>query len=274
MPDVDRKEVIEFLKQFPRSPQKGGKLYLEIKYRLAALHQFYPNAKIESGSQIIPAGALGPNSAAQAVATATVTPDAVNAPNVSYQAQAMHAATVVAADFVANANTSAIGRAIALAGIGTELVADFDEEKDGQGHVRQMAEAPFPQPQVARQAQAQGQITPIRPGVQAVQQQQFEQPAGDVLTERQGKAIYAMTMAETGDTGITRNWLGDTRNLTRQQASNLIDYLNARKQAGLVGTGDLPEVTTIFNRTAPAPVAKPVEQPAYGQPDDDDALPF
>jgi hypothetical protein len=112
----------EHLVNLETNPRKPARLYLETKWRLVWLRQEHPDAQIVTEI-------LAHNPAEQwAIVKATVTvPGRGSATGMVIQSP-----TAIAKDYVANGETSAIGRALAALGYGTQFCRDFE---DGQGVV-------------------------------------------------------------------------------------------------------------------------------------------
>jgi hypothetical protein len=247
-------QIKEALAKYPRVPQKGGKEYLEVKYRLLAFKEHYPDSTFECSLSKFENG--------HAIVHATVYPNAEEWPQWYASGLAMHVITPIIADAVANAETSALGRALDKLGYGTG--ASFEEPKDAEGNVVQLAEAPFPVKQP----------TPISAGRAVVMgvdgntgsQGQAGAPAQALAaTDKQIGAIRALLVGEFEAVDGKPDWpaigryTGNIKDrdgrifISTKQASNVIEYLKERQAMGLAGTGDLTDFQSIANDTMEVP---------------------
>lgn len=228
-------EIQQELAKYPTIDMGKKGEYLEVKYRVKVFRQHYPDASYHTY--------LAKLDGDRAVVGCSIYPNQAEWPEWHADGLAMHSATDRIADAVANAETSAIGRALEKLGYGTG--SSFEEPKGDDGKVLQMADAPFPKPTAAKP-------TPIRPPAQQPQRQpEKTTPAGNPATTKQIGTIKAILCNEfPGDDGrpdwrSISKWTGriDDREgnvyLTVRQASYVIDYLKRREADGLVGTGEL-----------------------------------
>lgn len=208
----------------------GGKKYLEAKWRIHALARQFPSAQVYTDFVTFTPDGNG------AVVKARIVVNDERAPNGVRVVEdiAMHQATGLVKDYVANAATSAISRACAKLGIGTQFaLQDFEEPED-----QPVSDAPVAATPNVRQF----------PQRQQQPQQAAPQRQGGGLSERQGKMIYAIGMQEfDSDREAFSQWAGDTRRFTSQQASRVIEYLKNRQAEGVTGTGELEDIDTILS---------------------------
>ena len=279
-PDVTLTVSAEETAEFDPRPYlievQGGAPYLQVKHRLLWLTKKYPSTQVLVDFVTFTPDGLG------AVVKARVAISDPSAPGGVRVGEdvAMHRETQIAKDFVANAATSALGRALAKIGLGTEFaLAEFDEGTEADGtpkladapaNVRRIQppaqQQPAREPAQFRTAQNQ-QARPQQGGFQQPYSGQAIKDPGAPASKPQLGKLFALGMNEFGGNRVAfSEWRGPEDQITKQAASRVIEYLVNREAAGLTGSGDIDD----FDAVVAGVVSPSGPQPA----EDNDDFPF
>ncbi len=196
-----------------------GKDYLEVKWRLLWLRSEHPDADIST--ELVQ---FGPE---LAVIKATV--------KVPGQGSATGHATQCPADFnewLEKCETKAVGRALAMLGYGTQFATELEWERDDNGQVAHVADAPVERPQHGSAASTQ----PVpAPAPLANGNGNGHGKAGEPLASpAQVKAIYVIGHSQglseqDVDERVRQQFGAVPAGLTKRQASQMIDALQGKK---------------------------------------------
>lgn len=193
-----------------------GRDYLEVKWRLLWLRTEHPGADI--------ATELVHFTPELAIVKATVR---IAEYEGSASAHAMQAPTDFN-EWLEKAETKAVGRALAMLGYGTQFATELDWERDDNGQVAHIADAPVERPAPAASPPQAG--TP-RPATTEPRAAPTEAPA----TPAQVKAIYSIARAQHGlseaevDERCQQEYGTVPAQLGKRQASQFIDALQKVK---------------------------------------------
>lgn len=203
--------------------------YLETRWRLVWLHDRYPD-----GASIV-TELVEHKPGEYAVFKAQVAVDGKTATGWAIK----HAGGPIS--YVENAETHAIGRALAALGLGTQWCDDFDEGRDDEGQVTPVDAPNRPKPASSPPATSAGSTpTPVRkpspePSRSSSASTSGQAPAGgwqdQGATEPQIRALYTISSKVKGwKEDEFESWCSDKygkrpSELSRRQASELIDTL-------------------------------------------------
>lgn len=174
----------------------SGRSYLEVKWRLVWLRERHPDAAIETEL-------VKDDGASATFKARVVIPGGGSATGWGQETYNDFA------DYLEKAETKSLGRALAALGFGTQFSKEFE---DGGGSGRS-ADAP-----VGGRRGGRNDDPPLTRG----------------MTEGQRRAIYAIARAVNLDidTFVSTNYGRGVSELTREEASKLIEWLKGQQTAG------------------------------------------